>query len=209
MWLLDCLVNSLMAASAGESQGVERLLSYAEDLVAVLCVSTDCDDNAQVGAGVQRLLSACRSESDDLEMQLKEYQEKIHSCKEKIDKAKAETITDDELNALQSKMEEKLQEEKQLRQELRVLHDELDDLESQRLSIKERKDAVKKKKKDTQKAERTLSMCLSVTNIIPNLEDQDKVSGYIVDQNRKKIEKFEFENTTPPVEICDELWKKI
>ncbi|KAL5649898.1 hypothetical protein ACJX0J_040707, partial [Zea mays] len=163
-WLLDCLVNSLMAASAGESQGVERLLSYAEDLVAVLCVSTDCDDNAQVGAGVQRLLSACRSESDDLEMQLKEYQEKIHSCKEKIDKAKAETITDDELNALQSKMEEKLQEEKQLRQD-------------QRLSIKERKDAVKKKKKDTQKAERTLSMCLSVTNIIPNLEDQDKVSG--------------------------------
>jgi hypothetical protein len=72
VWLLDCLVNySLMAASAGESQGVERLLSYAEDLVAVLCVSTDCDDNAQVGAGVQRLLSACRSESDDLEMQLK------------------------------------------------------------------------------------------------------------------------------------------
>lgn len=34
-----------------------------------------------------------------------------------------------------------------------VLHDELDDLEIQRLSIKERKDAVKKKKNDTQKAE--------------------------------------------------------
>jgi len=36
-----------------------------------------------------------------------EYQEKIDSCKEKIDKAKVETIADDELNALQSKMEEK------------------------------------------------------------------------------------------------------
>lgn len=48
-----------------------------------------------------------------------EYQEKIRCCKEKIDKAKAETITDDELNALQNKMEEKLQEEKQLRQDLR------------------------------------------------------------------------------------------
>ncbi|PWZ45736.1 hypothetical protein Zm00014a_033819 [Zea mays] len=68
-----------------------------------------------------------------------------------------------------------------------VLHDELDDLEIQRLSIKERKDAVKKKKNDTQKAD----------------------DSNIVDQNRKKIEKFEFENTTPPVEICDELWKKI
>lgn len=48
-----------------------------------------------------------------------EYQEKIRSCKEKIDKSKAETITDDELNALQNRMEEKLREEKQLRQELR------------------------------------------------------------------------------------------
>jgi hypothetical protein len=48
-----------------------------------------------------------------------EYQEKIDSCKGKIDKAKVETIADDELNALQSKMEEKLQEEKQLREELR------------------------------------------------------------------------------------------
>ena len=50
---------------------------------------------------------------------LTEHQEKISSCKEKIEKAKAETITDEELNALQNKMEEKLQEEKQLRQELR------------------------------------------------------------------------------------------
>jgi len=50
---------------------------------------------------------------------LTEHQEKISSCKKKIEKAKAETITDEELNALQNKMEEKLQEEKQLRQELR------------------------------------------------------------------------------------------
>jgi hypothetical protein len=33
-----------------------------------------------------------------------------------------------------------------------VLLDELDDLDHQRVSIKERTDAVKKKKKDTQKA---------------------------------------------------------
>ncbi|CAD6263571.1 unnamed protein product [Miscanthus lutarioriparius] len=108
-----------MAAGAGESQEVERLLSYADDLLGVFRVSTDRDGNAQVGAGARRLVSACRSEYDDLELQIKEYQEKIDSCKEKIDKAKVETIADDELNALQSKMEEKLQEEKQLREELR------------------------------------------------------------------------------------------
>ncbi|RLM65302.1 uncharacterized protein C2845_PM16G08830 [Panicum miliaceum] len=198
-----------MAADTGERLAVDEVLSFAQDLVGVLRASNDRDANAQTGAGARMLLSACRSDSDDLELQIREHQEKIHSCKEKIDKAKAETITDDELNALQKKMEEKLQEEKQLRQELRVLRDELDNLDRQRTSIEERKDAVKKKKKDMQKAERTFSMCVSVTNIMPNFEDQEKISGYIVDKTGKKIEKFEFEKTTPPVEICDKLWKKI
>lgn len=48
-----------------------------------------------------------------------EYQEKIKSCKEKIEKTKSETIADDELNALQKEMEEKLQDEQRLRQDLR------------------------------------------------------------------------------------------
>ncbi|RLM74589.1 uncharacterized protein C2845_PM15G09580 [Panicum miliaceum] len=198
-----------MAADTGERLAVDEVLSFAQDLVGVLRASNDRDANAQTGAGARMLLSACRSDSDDLQLQMREHQEKIRSCKEKIDKAKSETITDEELNALQKKMEEKLQEEKQLRQELRVLRDELDNLDRQRISIEERKDAVKKKKKDMQKAEHTLSMCVSVTNIMPNFEDQEKISGYIVDKSGKKIEKFEFDNTTPPVEICDKLWKKI
>ncbi|CAN6248800.1 unnamed protein product [Urochloa humidicola] len=198
-----------MAEDAGTRLEVEEVLSFAKDLMGVLRVSNDRDANAQTGDGARMLLSACRSDSDDLEREMKEYNEKIQSCKEKIDKAKAETITDDELNALQKTMEEKLEEEKQLRQELRVLREELDNLDRQRASIEERKDAVKKRKKDLQKAERMLSMCVSVTNIMPNFEDQDKISGYIVDRSGKKLEKFEFERTTPPVEICDKLWKKI
>ncbi|CAN6228297.1 unnamed protein product [Urochloa humidicola] len=198
-----------MAEDAGTRLEVEEVLSFAKDLMGVLRVSNDRDANAQTGDGARMLLSACRSDSDDLEREMKEYNEKIKSCKEKIDKAKAETITDDELNALQKTMEEKLEEEKQLRQELRVLREELDNLDRQRASIEERKDAVKKRKKDLQKAERMLSMCVSVTNIMPNFEDQDKISGYIVDRSGKKLEKFEFERTTLPVEICDKLWKKI
>ncbi|KAJ1271188.1 hypothetical protein BS78_06G109900 [Paspalum vaginatum] len=198
-----------MAADAGVRLEVDEVLSYSDDLLGVLRVSNDHDANAQVGSGARMLLSACRSESGDLELQLREYQEKISSCKERIDKAKAETIADTDLNALQNKMEEKLQEEKQLREELRVLRDELDNIDRQRVSIEEQKDAVKKKEKDLQKAERMLSMCVSVTNIIPNFEDQDKISGYIVDKNRKKVEKFEFEKTVPPVEIGNKLWKKI
>ena len=48
-----------------------------------------------------------------------EYQDKINSCKEKLDKAKAETVTNEELNTLRNEMEEKLQSEHQLRQDLR------------------------------------------------------------------------------------------
>ncbi|XP_062225752.1 kinetochore protein SPC24 homolog [Phragmites australis] len=194
-----------MAADAGKRLEVDDVFSFADDLVGVLRGSEDGDD----GASARMLQSACRSESDDLELQLRDCHEKIRSCKEKIDKAKVETIADDELNALQNKMDAKLQEEKQLRQDLRAVHDELDNLDRQSASIEERKDAIKKKEKDMRKAQNMLSICVSVTNIMPNLDDQDKVSGYIVDKNGKKIEKFEFEKKTSPVEICNKLWKKI
>ncbi|KAF8714850.1 hypothetical protein HU200_027384 [Digitaria exilis] len=193
-----------MEADTGNPLAVDEAISFVRDLEGVLRASNDGDASAHTGAGARMLLSACRSDSDDLELQIREYQEKIRSCKEKIDKAKAETIPDDELNALQNKMEEKLQEEKQL-----LLRDEIDNIDRQRASIEERRDAIKKQKKDLQKAERIISMCVSVTNIMPNFEDQDQISGYIVDKSGKKIEKFEFEKTMPPAEICDRLWKKI
>lgn len=126
-----------------------------------------------------------------------------------MDKATAETVTDEKLSALQNEMEEKLQNEQQLRQDLRAISKELDSLDLQRASIEERRGAVKKKEKDMLKAQSMLSMCVSVTNIMPDFEDQDKISGYIVDKNRKKIEKFEFEKTTLPVEICNKLWEMI
>jgi hypothetical protein len=47
---------------------VERLLSYADELVGVLRASTDHDGIAQVSTRARTLLSAYRSESDDLEL---------------------------------------------------------------------------------------------------------------------------------------------
>lgn len=198
-----------MAEDAGSRVDVANLLSLGEDLVGVLLGSKDGEAIARACDGARMLRSACRSESGDLELQVKEYQGKINSCKENLDKAKAETVTDEELNTLQNEMEEKLQGEQQLRQDLRAVSDELDNLDRQRTSIEERKDAVKKKEKDMLKAQSMLSMCVSVTNIMPNFEDQEKISGYIVDKNMKKLDKFEFEKTLSPVEICDKLWKMI
>ncbi|KAL5216038.1 hypothetical protein ABZP36_007439 [Zizania latifolia] len=198
-----------MAAEAGRRVDVANLLSLGDDLVGVLRESKDGAALAQASAGGRMLQSACRSESGDLEVQLKEYQEKIKSCKEKIEKAKSETISDDKLNTLQKEMEEKLQEEQVLRQDLREVRDELDNLDRERASIEQRKDAVKKKEKDMMKAQNMLSMCVSVTNIMPNFEDQDKISGYIVDKNMKKLERFEFDKKMSPVDICNKLWEKV
>ncbi|KAF7001950.1 hypothetical protein CFC21_017502 [Triticum aestivum] len=196
-----------MAEDAGSRIEVANLLSLGEDLVGVLLGSKDGEALAQACDGARMLRSACCSESGDLELQVKEYEEKLNSCKEKVDKSKAETVTDEELNTLRNEMEEKLRGEQQLRQDLRAVSDELDNLDRQRASIEERKDAVKKKEKDMLKAQSMLSMCVSVTNIMPDFEDQEKISGYIVDKNRKKLDKFEFEKTMSPVEIGDKLWK--
>jgi hypothetical protein len=48
-----------------------------------------------------------------------EYQDKINSCKEKLDKTKSGTVTDEALSALRNEMKGKLQIEQQLRQDLR------------------------------------------------------------------------------------------
>ncbi|BAF14816.1 kinetochore protein SPC24 homolog [Oryza sativa Japonica Group] len=198
-----------MAAEAGMRVNVASLLALGDDTVELLGERKDGEALAQACAGARMLRSACRSESDDLEVQMKEYQEKIKSCKEKIEKTKSETIADDELNALQKEMEEKLQDEQRLRQDLRAVRDELDNLDSQRDSIEQRKEALRKMEKEMMKAQNMLSMCVSVTKIMPNFEDKDKISGYIVDKNMKKLERFEFDKTTPPVDICNNLWKMV
>ncbi|VAH48178.1 hypothetical protein VPH35_029543 [Triticum aestivum] len=150
-----------MAEDAGSRIEVANLLSLGEDLVGVLVGIKDGEALAQACDGARMLRSACRSESGDLELQIK------------------------------------------------AVSDELDNLDRQRTSIEERKDSVKKKEKDMLKAQSMLSMCVSVTNMMPDFEDQEKISGYIVDKNRKKLDKFEFGKTMSPVEICDKLWKMI
>ncbi|KAK3142497.1 hypothetical protein QOZ80_4BG0347230 [Eleusine coracana subsp. coracana] len=108
-----------MAAVADKRMGVDEIFSYADDLLPLVDGSKYGEAVAQADAAARMLQSLCVSDFNDLELQIKDYQEKIRSCKEKIEKAKTETVSDDELKELRGKMEEKLQEEKQLRQDLR------------------------------------------------------------------------------------------
>uniref|UniRef100_A0A0E0DET5 Uncharacterized protein n=1 Tax=Oryza meridionalis TaxID=40149 RepID=A0A0E0DET5_9ORYZ len=148
-----------MAAEAGMRVNVASLLALGDDTVELLGERKDSEALAQACAGARMLRSACRSESDDLEVQMK-------------------------------------------------VRDELDSLDSQRDSIEQRKEALRKMEKEMMKAQNMLSMCVSVTKIMPNFEDKDKISD-IVNKNMKKLERFEFDKTTPPVDISNKLWKMV
>ncbi|XP_077253819.1 kinetochore protein SPC24 homolog [Tasmannia lanceolata] len=187
---------------------VQELDSYGDDLVKVLKNTRDINSLMQSLEGTKTLKSSCEADFFKAQNMLQDYQKKIKACNEKIEVARTEVISDVELDHLQNELEEELQNERLLREELRAVSDEIDDLEHQRVSAEERKRILKKVDKHELRQQKKLSMYASVTNIIPDLGNQTTISGQIVERNTKVVQKFEFEPTkTPPLEICDSLWK--
>ncbi|XP_074559703.1 kinetochore protein SPC24 homolog isoform X2 [Curcuma longa] len=191
-------------ASPRKRVDIQHLLSLGDDLLGVLKNPKDGEGMMKSLEGAKLLSSLCQVDANETEKSLEDYQKKIQSCKEKIDKTKDGTNADVEVEHLQHQFNEKLHEEQLLQQELRAIRDELIGLEHQRLSIEERRDMIKKREKDLARAQNLLSMCASVTNIIPDFEDPSKISG---NRNKKSVEKFEFESTESPLDVCNKLWK--
>ncbi|XP_064965876.1 kinetochore protein SPC24 homolog [Musa acuminata AAA Group] len=194
-------------ANSAKRVDFQNLVSLADDLLGVLKNKKDGDGLVQSLEGAILLQSSCQSDVDETGRVLEDYENKIEACKEKIAKSKEETDLDAELEHLQHGLDEKLQEEHLLRQELRAISEELIGFEHQRISIEERTKMIKKREKDLTRTRNLLSLCASVTNIIPDFEDTTKISGVVVDRNKKKAEKFEFEMTEAPLDICNKLWK--
>ncbi|KAK6943443.1 hypothetical protein RJ641_024545 [Dillenia turbinata] len=93
---------------------------------------------------------------------------------------------------------------------VQAIVDEISDLEHQRVSVEERKKIQKKVEQEEQRLKTMLSMYASVTNIIPNLDDQMLISGHIVEKNKKVVEKFEFDPANVSnFNLCNEIWKMI
>ncbi|KAJ8504246.1 hypothetical protein OPV22_005132 [Ensete ventricosum] len=193
-------------ATAAKRVDFQNLVSLADDLLGVLKNKKDGDGLVQSLEGAELLQSSCQSDVDETGRVLEDYENKIEACKEKIAKSK-ETGLDAELEHLQHALDEKLQEEHLLRQELRAIGEELIGFEHQRVSIEERMEMIKKREKDLTRTRNLLSLCASVTNIIPDFEDTTKISGVVVDRNKKKAERFEFEMTEAPLDVCNKLWK--
>ncbi|KAK3029468.1 hypothetical protein RJ639_037489 [Escallonia herrerae] len=91
-----------------------------------------------------------------------------------------------------------------------VLNNDINDLECQRVSVEERKKFLNKLEQDELRAEMKLSMYASVSNVIPYLDDQSKISGHIVERDKKVVEKFEFDPMKMNAfDTCNSIWKMI
>ncbi|KAJ8618890.1 hypothetical protein MRB53_015076 [Persea americana] len=110
----------------------------------------------------------------------------------------------DQLNSYQKRINACKQNIEEAETEV-VADAELDRLQ---VSVEERKGTLMKAEKDEMRQQKKLSMYASVTNIIPDLVDKTRISGQIVDRDKKMVEKFDFDPTkTSAVEICSTLWK--
>ncbi|TYG84776.1 hypothetical protein ES288_D01G276300v1 [Gossypium darwinii] len=189
---------------------VEKLISYSDDLVEVLKDKRDINSLTQCFQHFNDLRSHCDADSNEVHRLLREYEEKIEACKKKTEQAKLEVADGAELEYLQKEYQEELEKERGLKEELRAVSNEIIELERQRVSIEERKKNLRKYEQDKLKEQRKLSMYASITNIIPDLEDQSRISGHIVDRDKKVIKKFEFDTSKMTAfDACDSLWKMI
>lgn len=191
---------------------MEKMLGFSEDLVD--CLKRDQKNDADMLGEYlkQSKLHVSQSQADynhDLKL-LREYQEKIVLSKQKAEEARSEVAESAELDFLRKELEEELQKERLLSQELRVITDEINDLEHQRLSVEERRKIVKKLKQDELKTEMKLAMYASVTKIIPNLDEDSKISGCIMDKEKEAVEYFEYDSSKDtPFNTCNSIWEKI
>ncbi|XP_050113550.1 kinetochore protein SPC24 homolog [Malus sylvestris] len=194
----------------GEASGILKLISYSDDLVKVLKDERDINNLAQCLQHREALRSSCDSDFNEVQNSLRDYQIKTDECKQKTEAAKSEVVADEELDRLQREFDVDTEIESLLMEELRVIGSEISDLERQRIDVQEKKRNLKRREQDEFREQRKLAMYASVTNIIPNLEDQSRDMGYIVDSNKKIVQKFEFDPTkTTAFQTCDSVWKMI
>ena len=189
---------------------VEKLISFSKDLVQFLKDDKDVGFLKQCLEQSNAVQLQCLSEYQTLRSSIQDYEAKINMCNQRIAEAQSEAAGDAEIDTLQKEREQKLQIEQLLREELRVITDEIDDLDHQRASIEEQRQSLKKLEQDQLRAEMKLSLYASVTSIIPDLYDQSKISGHIVERDNKVLENFELDpSKLTAFDTSNSIWKMI
>ncbi|KAM3361300.1 kinetochore protein SPC24 [Capsicum galapagoense] len=189
---------------------VDKLMSFSKDLVQFLKQDKDGSFLKQCIDQSNSIQSHCNTQYQALNTSIQEYEGKINACKQRTTEAESEAAADAEIDKLQKEFEQEIKREKLLREELRFITDEINGLDHQRASIEEQRKLLKKLEQDQLRAEMKLSLYASVTSIIPDSDDQSKISGHIVERDKKVVENFEFDpSKLTAFDICNNIWKMI
>ncbi|KAG8374447.1 hypothetical protein BUALT_Bualt11G0132900 [Buddleja alternifolia] len=171
---------------------IEELMTYSDSLIEFLKEDKDIVGLKHFLHQSTALQSQRYKDFNEVQNSIEECVKKIDACKQKAAAAETESAPDADLNFLQKELEDE-----QL-------------LEHQRDFIEEQRQTFKKLEQDELRAQMKLSMYASVTNIIPHLDDTSKISGHIVEMDKKEIEKFEFDpSNATAFYTCNNIWKMI
>ncbi|KAJ0244285.1 Kinetochore protein SPC24 [Hirschfeldia incana] len=194
-----------------ESFNIKDLMSYGDDLISLLNAKNGFEVVSQSFEDLKALSLACDEDFNQTHESIKDCKKKLVACKKKTEEAYSDvSVGDDDVERLQKELDEEMEVERKLKDELRVVADELKDLNAQWTSVDEQRQSIKRKERDDLRAEKKLSMYASVTKVIPDVEDPSKISGYMVDREKKVIEKFQFEaNKMTAYETCNSIWSII
>ncbi|XP_049932144.1 kinetochore protein SPC24 homolog isoform X3 [Nymphaea colorata] len=156
--------------------GINDIISFADDLIGILKSRRDVEDLAHVFDSIAELQSSCSRDNFESSINMEDVKQKIDTCRQKIDGQK-ETIAEDELKHLQNKLESELQQEQELHQKLRKIMEQIDDFESKKVYIEERKKDLMSVNKEDSRAQSEISLYASVTHVIPDMADKTGISG--------------------------------
>ncbi|EOA22437.1 hypothetical protein CARUB_v10003083mg [Capsella rubella] len=175
-----------------QSMNFEMAISWGDDLINVL------DDGKGFGVLVQTLEQlrsihfSCDDDFSEIQESLQDLQKKVDACKENTYEAYSEMADEEEIERLQKELDQEL---------------ELEYMNSQGAFIEEQILAIKRNLRDQLKNEKKLSMYASVTRVIPNIDDPLKTSGYMVDREKRVMDKFEFDpDKRTAYETCNAVW---
>ncbi|KAL0716936.1 hypothetical protein Bca4012_066258 [Brassica carinata] len=196
----------------GENFDIQDLIFYGDDLINLLNSKNGFDVVSQSFDHSKALHLACDEDFNQTQESIKDCKKKLEACEKKTEEVYSdESAGDDEIKRLQKELDEDMELERTLNDELRVVADELKDLNAQWTSVDEKRQSLKRKEREDLRAEKKLSMYACVTKVIPEADVNDpfKISGYLVDRE-KRIEKFQLKtNKMTAYESCNSIWSII
>ncbi|ESQ49190.1 hypothetical protein EUTSA_v10021618mg [Eutrema salsugineum] len=172
-----------------ENFDIQDLMSYGDDLINLLNVKNGFEVVSQSFDHLKALHFACDEDFSQIQGSIQDCKKKLDACKKKTEESYSDFSAGDDIE---------------------LVANELKDLNAQWTSIDEQRQSMKRKERDDLRAEKKLSMYASVTKVIPKIDDPSKISGYMVDREKRVIEKFQFEtDKMTAYETCNSIWSII